>query len=375
MKKVLLFAAAAWMLAACAPKEPQLAIVVSNPLGIERTLETIEIPWDTLASTLLAEGLSPFAVFDAQGNEIPSQAVYNGEEMPQLLIFQATVAANGTSEYFVRRVETQPEYPAQAFGRYVPERMDDYAWENNLVGFRVYGPALPDPKTPGVDVWNKRPDASLVIDEWYKIGDYHHDIGKGMDAYKVANTLGGGSSAPFVDGKLWLGGNYATQQNLDNGPIRTSAHFTFAPFAAGTDTVTMVRTITLDANTRFSKFVNYYASRSGQRRIPVGAGMVVHENARLSQGAGFVALTEPCSDSQQPVEDGDISLAVILPGGTPTQADGHTLLTADALLGEPLTFWAGSGWSKNGIESDAAWKALVEAEVAKIGSPLEVSYK
>ena len=29
---------------------------------------------------------------------------------------------------------------AMAFGRFVPEREDDFAWENDKVAFRVYGP-------------------------------------------------------------------------------------------------------------------------------------------------------------------------------------------------------------------------------------------
>lgn len=373
MKKILILIAAAFALAACCKKE-QLSVTVSNPLAVERTLETVEIPWENVHTALMADGLLPFAVFDAQGNEIPSQVIYNGQEMPQSLIFQATVAANGTSDYFVRKVEVQPEYPTQAFGRYVPERLDDYAWENNMVAFRAYGPALADPKTPGVDIWNKRPDAGLVIDEWYKIGDYHHDIGKGMDAYKVANTLGGGSLAPFAEGKLWLSGNYAEQQSLDNGPIRTAFKLTYDAFDVNGTPVQWVRVISLDANTRFSKMVNLYASED--RRVTVGAGMVVHDGAKLSDGEGYVALTEPCSDSQNPAEDGDISLAVIVPGLTSaTQADGHWLLMGDALLGEPFTCWTGSGWSKNGVESADMWVEMVQQQVDRIDNPLTLSYK
>lgn len=59
---------------------------------------------------------------------------------------------------------------AEAFGRAVPERYDDYAWENNKVAYRLYGPALEtSPEkliTPGIDVWVKCTE-KLVIDEWY----------------------------------------------------------------------------------------------------------------------------------------------------------------------------------------------------------------
>jgi pectinesterase len=59
-----------------------------------------------------------------------------------------------------------PVFPAKVFARYVPERLDDFAWENDKIGHRTYGPALAAPdesKTgkeifvaSGLDVWCKR---------------------------------------------------------------------------------------------------------------------------------------------------------------------------------------------------------------------------
>ncbi len=123
-------------------------------------------------------------------------------------------------------------------GRTVPERYDDYAWENNKVAYRLYGPALEtSPEklvTPGIDVWVKCTD-KLVIDEWYARGNYHHNYGDGMDCYKVGVTLGSGASLPFVDGKFWMmGHNYATADarqrpdphfgRIDLRPVRCRRH-------------------------------------------------------------------------------------------------------------------------------------------------------
>ena len=48
--------------------------------------------------------------------------------------------------------------------RYVPERMDDFAFENDKVAFRVYGPALTDSaENNGTDCWLKRVDYPIVI--------------------------------------------------------------------------------------------------------------------------------------------------------------------------------------------------------------------
>ena len=74
--------------------------------------------------------------------------------------------------------------------RAVPERADDFVFENDLIAGRFYGEALEgNPTSPGIDIWVKKPGA-LVADEWYKgaMEDpdyYHHDHG-GKDCYKVA---------------------------------------------------------------------------------------------------------------------------------------------------------------------------------------------
>ena len=46
--------------------------------------------------------------------------------------------------------------------RYLPERLDDFCWENPFCGMRAYGPKLAQPRpigqglvTSGIDVFNK----------------------------------------------------------------------------------------------------------------------------------------------------------------------------------------------------------------------------
>ena len=56
------------------------------------------------------------------------------------------------------------EQQPKVYGRYVPERKDDFAWENEYAAFRLYGPALkPENPSNGVDLWLKNSPA-LVID-------------------------------------------------------------------------------------------------------------------------------------------------------------------------------------------------------------------
>ena len=71
----------------------------------------------------------------------------------------------------------------KVYGRYVPERKDDFAWENEYAAFRMYGPALkPENPSNGVDLWLKA-SPELVVDSFYYrehvLGlPYHINYGK-----------------------------------------------------------------------------------------------------------------------------------------------------------------------------------------------------
>ncbi|MBQ5379604.1 MAG: DUF4861 family protein, partial [Paludibacteraceae bacterium] len=64
-------------------------------------------------------------------------------------------------------VSCQTQQEAKVYGRYVPERKDDFAWENEYAAFRMYGPALKSENpSNGVDLWLKA-SPELVVDSFY----------------------------------------------------------------------------------------------------------------------------------------------------------------------------------------------------------------
>jgi hypothetical protein len=164
MKKPIMWVAAL-LTASCTPA---LKVEVANTTPTERDDETVEIAWSEVAAL---KGVTPdnIVVLNDDNEQIPSQVLFRGGTEPQALIFQ-TDADPMESKRFKLVTGQRENYPAEAFGRTVPERYDDYAWENNKVAYRLYGPALEtSPEklvTPGIDVWVKCTD-KLVIDEWY----------------------------------------------------------------------------------------------------------------------------------------------------------------------------------------------------------------
>lgn len=342
--------------------------VVTNDTDLARSCETIEIDLSSLKGIEAGK-----ATVLSGGVQIPVQ-VYTETDGTEKLLFQATVPAHASAEFTIAN-GVRDNFETFAYSRYVPERLDDYAYENNLVAGRVYGPALSDPKTLGSDIWLKC-TSRLIIDDWFEKADYHHNYGEGMDCYKVANTLGGGALAPCIDGKLCIGDNYKTQTHICDGPVRTKALLTYSFDANGTP-VNAVRAISLDANSRFVKISTLFDTEC--EILPVALGAVLHNVIAREDGDHYIAFTEEASDTDDPVRDGNISVGLVLDNaaevsGTAT-IDGHAVILANAVPGTAIDAWTGSGWSQGGIESPEAWAKAVKDFAFAQAHPLKVTIK
>ena len=130
-------AAVSAMMLACAGSAPEVAVTVSNPAEGTFESQTVELP---AAEILERLGTRGFEVRDAAGEVVPSQLTHDS-----LIIFRATVGAGAQAVYHIAGLDTMPHYPAVACGRIYPERADDVAWENELVGFRVRRPRVSEP--------------------------------------------------------------------------------------------------------------------------------------------------------------------------------------------------------------------------------------
>jgi hypothetical protein len=125
------------------------------------------------------------------------------------------------AEEAVVQQEEVSEHKVMAFGRFVPEREDDFTWENDKVAFRVYGPSSGG-KGPvsGVDPWFKKVDYS-IIDKWYAnfLQDisYHEDHGEGHDIYHVGPSRGVGGTAIWIDGVAYPAAMYKSYEVHQSG--------------------------------------------------------------------------------------------------------------------------------------------------------------
>ena len=135
--------------AAAGAEGVSLRLRVKNPADTARPTETVEVPAAALAGSVAAGDLARLVVTDARtGHEVPSQAVdEDGDGTFDRLVFQADFAP-GEVEGVPASSEAEPRKPRLAdyrvYGRFVRERHDDFAWENDRVAFRIYGAGARD---------------------------------------------------------------------------------------------------------------------------------------------------------------------------------------------------------------------------------------
>lgn len=173
---------------------------------------------------------------------------------------------------------------SRAWARLVPERMDDLAWENDKVAFRIYGPALRrGPEDSGIDLWTKRVTRP-VIEKWY-VGElkhgrsYHTDHGEGLDAFKVGDTRGCGGLALWIDGKAVTSDTHTSAEILWTGSEVAEFHTVYQyPVTVRGEPLFEYRVTRLRSGERLCEMTSTFSNRPGQRfrnRLP-GVG-IPHE--------------------------------------------------------------------------------------------------
>jgi hypothetical protein len=351
-------------------------ISVFNNSEVDRNGEIIEL----CLCQMPEFNKSKIVVLDSVGNQVPFQILYKGTGKPQALVFPVTLGA-GKSTGFTIKEGTPLEIKSKTYVRFVPERKDDIAWENDRIGFRVYGPALAaENPSNGIDVWYKRTN-ELVIDKWYKndlsgVASYHEDHGEGLDCYKVAHTLGAGGIAPFMKDSIYLANYYSRYKILDNGPLESSFVLYYDNIPFGNHELRAEMLITLKAGSNLNEArIKYYGDTTG---FKLAAGIYLHDsiqNINSSVEKGFIGYAENLvSQSKNPVPSGRGYTGVVFPGGVNEikKVSDHIIGICDYKTGDEFRYFFGAGWSKFGFASDQDWFGYLSSQKIAVSQPLEV---
>lgn len=379
MGKISSFFCLLLFLVSCTSKS--VKVEVKNPSSYNRLNDFVEIDLDSeQLSKLQPIGSKMLLVKDEDGNLMPSQVTYDGK-----LLFQPVLKSEEVKKFEITLGDSVI-YSAKVKGRLYPERKDDFAWENDRVGFRFYGAALKEIQAPtsALDLFYKR-TPEIILDEWYKNdisgkASYHVDHGEGCDPYAVGQSLGAGGAGLYVDGKLLRNENFDSSELLDAGPLRITFKLKY-PDLKVNDTLTVQdeRVISLDAGSQLSRIVLDY----GAEPLEVATGIVKRANALDSvivAGDNTYIIYEEPTDPK----NGNVFIAMVYPDQFDSFKNDTLTLSNSEMLhslalkkynGEPIAYFTGFAWDKYGFPSVENFVEYVSNFSKSYHTPLEVTYK
>jgi len=349
---------------------------LTNPLKIDRGDEVVDIPLAEITQHLhisAAQFQSIIAINNATMQRIPTQLFSNREgAQPDTLLLLIRLPANGMLDASFHLDNSAPQQGSLVFGRAVPERKDDFAWENQVVAYRIYGPALEATGeiSSGIDVWSKR-IPNFVVNSFYKQDheaavthnpafSYHKDNGIGLDSYDVGKSRGCGGTGVWTGDKLIASRNYTAIKVISSGPIRFAFEISYAPWLANGKFVTETKRVSLDAGSHLNKIVSTYTF-GGDQPIQLAAGIAIHHGADVA-----IPTTENIAavwDTPQDASAGRIATGfVALPAehAKALTAANHALMIVQRRSGEPFTYFAGAAWSKADMPTQADWNSYLD---------------
>jgi len=365
-------------------------ITITNNLDIDSSFETIEISKSDL-NLAQTDDLYLYIIKDENGEEpIVQHEDTNNDGAVDMIFFQPKVKAKSTVVYKVNKIPNAelPKREEICFSRFVPERTDDYAWENDKVAFRVYGPTAQKmieenieggTLSSGIDCWLKRVKYP-IINKWYKkyagkTGTYHEDTGEGLDNYHVGTSRGCGGIAIKGDSSYYISKNFIKYKTIMTGPIRTQFSLEYANWNVDEDVVIKEkRIITLDRGNNLTK---YKISLDGIDKVSIG--LTLHKNDGTiteNKKNGWVSYWENLDDSE-------LGTAIVV--NSPKDILGYDTYIFEEddvknkyletkLTNNTIVYYAGFGWKKSKqFQNIEEWNTYLNNFSKQLQSPLEVS--
>lgn len=342
-----------------------VGVKVTNMSACALKGESIVVAWPEIESRLRGATTENVVVCNAEGTQIPSQVLFEGGDTPTGVLFQADVLPGAEARYAIQ-TGLREAYDTLAYGRFVPERKDDFAWENDKIAYRMYGPALEADGeiSNGIDIWLKR-TSDRVIDKWYTPGyNYHADAGEGLDCYKVGRTLGAGANTPVIGDSLVMSNNFVSYRVLDNGPLRISFELLYAPFRVDSVEVTQKRVITLDAGNQMNTIATTYTGNFDQLDIATGIVILNQPGEKSEFSSNAIAYAQP----EDPANGITYALVVTHDDGYSKQVGNHLLKFACVKNGGEYMYRCGGYWSKYGVDNYDAWLQTIQDETERFNN-------
>lgn len=368
----------------CSNKNERVIVVnIKNDLLVDRIFETVEV--DVSHLELDSKYLD---VFDAEEHKkITSQLIDNDlDGQMDMVLFQPEITANAEKVFDIKYSNGPQLSETYCFSRFVPERTDDYAWENNRVAFRTFGPTAQKmieegvkggTLTSGIDAWLKRVEYP-IINKWYEEhlsgeASYHKDNGEGLDNFHVGASRGIGGIAIKTKESYAVSKNFIDWKTITNGPIRTSFELTYGDWEANGKIISEKKIISLDYGQNLSKFL---IKLNGARTI--SAGITLHKKeGEITENleCGWVSYWEPHEESALGMGIiSDVENIIGIDKYVSKEKDKSNLFVKLKRTNNGFRYYAGFGWKESGqFKSKEEWNNYLEHFAQCLKSPLQVS--
>jgi len=369
--------------------EKKSQITVYNDLAIERANETVTISLEKL--TFSEQKSWPhIVVTDLTSNKTLMYQLVDtkNDGKKDSLIFQVELSANSSKQFqFSQGKNTSGQFTDSivSYSRFVPERIDDYAWENDRVAFRMYGPKARQLVetgkrggivSSGVDCWLKRVEYP-ILNKWYKkyadgTGDYHKDTGEGLDNYHVGSSLGCGGTGSIHKGNLLISGNFSDHQTTAIGPIQTSFELGYQPWNTGKTVVNEVKKISLDKGSNLTRYELIF-----DQDVELVAGLSLDKNSlqiTKDERMGYFSSWRKQQDSELGL--GIVAEPKYVSGFQQTKVKGKPgehLFVQLKSIDKRIVYYAGFAWKKSQqFFSPEMWNQYLREFALKLQTPLRI---
>jgi hypothetical protein len=266
------------------------------------------------------------------------------------------------------------ESSPMAYGRFVPEREDDFTWENDKVAFRVYGPNSSGVgPVSGVDPWFKKVDYP-IIDKWYaehlQGKSYHKDHGEGHDIYHVGPSRGVGGTAIWVEGVAYPATTFKSYEVLKSGGdvVEFTLQYEWdTPLGA----VAESKTISLALGNQLYEVDSFFTLDGEPASLPIAIGLSTHDEAARvfsNRETGRISTWEVMNDNG--VFTGVLMaperVRNVLHTASEEKDASHIWIVTASDDNGALNFRAGFAWEAAGeITSIDQWNEYLEARMSQ----------
>ena len=373
---------------------PYTLIEVYNPRDIDAVKETVEIDMCNIPRI----NQSFYYILDAAHREIPSQITYDNK-----IIFKCDLKAKNKTVFKLMGDSVPHEYKVTVNGKVYPERADDLAWENELGGYRIYGPATrrKGEKAFGNDIFFKHPKSELILpilynnatskenhrklDSLKKVDpvaakkfsreiSFHYDHGLGMDCYAVGPTLGAGAVALLKNDSLIHSWCYEKVRILDAGPLRFSCKIEYYPIKLdGNNLIREECILSLDSESHLNHCSIKYPDLINNAKIVTG--FPIRDSSEVYKDSTFTIIAY--SHPTQRKDSGRVMLGMVL-GTKPDKIimkNGHVLAELPLGPNDEMEYLWGFAWDREYDGDFEQWKKYLNEYRNKLALPLEIQIR